>query len=258
MASIWKCGDKYIVQVFGRDGKRVTIRLGRVKEHVALTAKDHIENLRMETTTGVSRPVETTQWLARLDDKTYARIAAAGFVEPRHRPEVLTLGKWIDEYLHKRTDLKPRTIVNLQSARRLLLGFFEKEGPRPLQTITAGDADDWKIWLGEPQRKNGKRYSQAMIGRTIKRAQQFFRAAARKDLIARNPFADMKAPSQVNEKRKEYVPVEVIDHVLDALESDRDPRSQQGHGDRPTPARASDPPSTRPEDDGRCLAWPLV
>ena len=50
----------------------------------------------------------------------------------------------------------------------------------------------------------------------MKRAKQFFRDALRGKLIAENPFADVKAPSQVNESRMAFIDLETAYKVLDA------------------------------------------
>jgi integrase len=80
---------------------------------------------------------------------------------------------------------------------------------KDLADVTAGDADDFGIWLKG-------RYAGATTGRTIRRAQQFFRAAVRQELIVKNPFADARPPSQANEARKFFVTQEAAYKVLDA------------------------------------------
>ena len=80
---------------------------------------------------------------------------------------------------------------------------------KPLAEITAGDANAWVIWLKD-------RYASGTAGRTVNRAKQFFRAAVRREVIGKNPFADAKAPSQVNEARKFFVARDVAYGVLDA------------------------------------------
>jgi integrase len=88
-----------------------------------------------------------------------------------------------------------------------LLEFFGPE--RNLRDINPGDADAWLLWL----RGN---YARGTTGRTVKRARQFFRAAVRNKVINENPFADVKAPSQVNEARKYFVTREDAQKVLEA------------------------------------------
>ena len=75
-------------------------------------------------------------------------------------------------------------VLSEDAARRRLVEYFGKD--KPLGEITEGDADDWIIWL------KGK-YAGATVGRTVRRAQQFFRAALRKRAIPENPFASTLA-----------------------------------------------------------------
>jgi integrase len=117
------------------------------------------------------------------------------------------LKPFLDSFIVKRTDVKPNTRRNLEAAKARLVEFFGPE--KSLRDINPGDADAWLLWL------RGK-YSKGTTGRTVRRARQFFRAAVRNKIISENPFADVKAPSQVNEARKYFVPLEDAQKVLDA------------------------------------------
>jgi integrase len=75
--------------------------------------------------------------------------------------------------------------------------------------ITPADADRFLVFLRE-------RYADGTSGPSIKQAKQFFRAAVRGKLIAENPFADIKAPSQVNDERLEFISLETAYKVLEA------------------------------------------
>ncbi len=50
----------------------------------------------------------------------------------------------------------------------------------------------------------------------MKQARQFFKLAQRKGLIDANPFVDIKAGSQRNEARLEFIGRDIIQKVLDA------------------------------------------
>jgi site-specific recombinase XerD len=56
----------------------------------------------------------------------------------------------------------------------------------------------------------------ATVGREVKRARQFFRAAVRRKLIDENPFTDVAAPPQVNSSRAHFVTREITEKVLAA------------------------------------------
>src|SRR5262249_16618293 len=113
----------------------------------------------------------------------------------------------LDDYIAKRTDVKPLTRRNLEAARDKLVRFFGAD--KCLRDITAGDADAWKTWLKS-------QYANGTTGRAIKFGKRFFRAALRRRLIAENPFEEVAAPSQANEARKFFVSRENAQKVLHA------------------------------------------
>ena len=81
----------------------------------------------------------------------------------------------------------------------------------PLRDNYQGDADSWRLWLITDQK---------LADNTVRRrcglAKQFFRAAQRQRLITENPFADLKATVQRNEKRDYFITREKAQKVLDA------------------------------------------
>ncbi len=193
-----------------KDGKRKTVRLGKACQHLAEEIKVKVEALNAATIAGFAIDDEASKWLSRIGDKLHAKLAAVGLVAPRDPPQArkqACLGEWLETYIAGRTDIKPNTRRNLEAAKARLVEFFGKE--KELSEITEGDADTWIIWLRG-------RYASGTAGRTVRRAKQFFRAAVRRKIIAENPFADAKAPSQINEARKFFVSVETAHKVLDA------------------------------------------
>lgn len=76
--------------------------------------------------------------------------------------------------------------------------------------INAGDCDDWRSNLV------GLGLAPATIGRTVKRARQFFRAAIRKKIIVENPMQDVKAAPQDNKSREYFVTVEETEKIIAA------------------------------------------
>jgi integrase len=93
--------------------------------------------------------------------------------------------------------------------RRCLVEYLGAD--RPLQEITAGDADAWRLWLIEHEK---------LADNTVRRrcgiAKQFFKAAMRRNLIAENPFADLVAAVRHNDKRYYFVTKADAQRVLDA------------------------------------------
>src|SRR5262249_18163930 len=143
------------------DGKRKTIRLGKVTMKQARAFKVKVEALVGQIITGVSDD-EVSRWLAGLDAEMYSKLAAVGLAKPR---DSARLGAFLDGYITQRTDVKPLSRRNLEAARNKLVKFFGAD--KCLRDITAGDADAWKTWL------KGQ-YANGTTGRAIKFGKQFF------------------------------------------------------------------------------------
>src|SRR6516162_8468066 len=169
-----------------------------------------MESINIAAIAGHSIDGGTAEWLGKIGDALHAKLAGAGLVTPRQGklpPIQARLGEFLEGYIVGRTDVRKQTRINLDAARRRLVEYFGVENP--LAEITAGDADAWVIWLKA-------QYANGTVGRTVNRAKQFFRAALRKEIISKNPFADAKAPSQVNEARKFFVTLDAAHKVLNA------------------------------------------
>lgn len=86
-------GTTYRVLLRTTDGKRHTVRLGRVTKKIAETAKRMIESLESAMAAGHSPDRETAEWVGRLGDEIHGRLARAGLVPPREPalPAIITL-----------------------------------------------------------------------------------------------------------------------------------------------------------------------
>jgi integrase len=193
--------------------KRHTVRLGRVSARIAQTATSRIESLVAAKVAGHSLDAETASWVASLHNTIHQRLYRAGLVEPRIRTEhdgrpVVLLADQVERYIHSRAALKPNTVRNYKTTKRLLVEHFG--GNQPIRAINAGHAKDYREWLL-------MRYARATVAREIKRARQFFEYAKDCGSIDVNPFAKVKAGSQKNTKRKAFVSGDVAAKVLEAF-----------------------------------------
>jgi integrase len=205
MASLSTAADgRRTIQFFDADGKRKSIRLGIVPKKTAEALKLRVEALLNAKITNTPWDRDTAAWLAGIGADLADKLAAVGLIEERDQS---TLGDFTASYIQRRTDIKPRTRINLEQCRTRLIDFFGAN--RSLRSLSPGDADNWLLWLKE-------RYADGTTGRAIKRAKQFFRAAVRSKLIPSNPFEDVKPPSMVNESRKQFIGRPTIDRVLQA------------------------------------------
>lgn len=194
------------IQFLGTDGKRRSIRLGKVSLRQAETIKIRVEQLVGAAISGHAPDDQTSRWVAGLDDLLVGKLAQAGLVPKR---ESSTLGPFVDGYIESRTDVKAFTKNTYISGRASLLRFF---GPdKPLRDVNEGDAEDYRRAL----LRDG--YAENTVRLHCRVAKQFFRAAQRRRLIAGNPFEILKGlVSGSNQDRQFFITRDDAENVLDA------------------------------------------
>jgi integrase len=200
-------GGYRVIQFVAGDGKRRSIRLGKVSKRIAEEIRVRVEALNAAVVAGVSWDTETARWVAGLAPALADKLAAVGLIPKRHAQESTRLGTFLERYIAGRTDAKRRTRLNLKMFADRLIAFFGVH--RELTTIKRSDADAWLISLKET-------YAPATVGRTVKGARQLFKAACRAELITRNPFEDVKAAAPPDKDRQCFVSREDTQRVLDA------------------------------------------
>ena len=164
-------------------------------------------------------PDRTATWLADIDpDLRRTKLAKLDLCEPdkdtvpaaESKPAaVQTVAAFIDGYRDRKAAVwKERTRNGAGQDRDSLIKFL---GPdRPLDAVTAGDADKFFDWL------RAEEFAPATIGRRLRRCSQFFRAACREKLITENPFDGIKPPSQENEERFYFVTRAETERLIEA------------------------------------------
>jgi integrase len=190
------------------DGTRKTVRLGKCRDRDAEQVCRHVEALAAATINGQPVSRETAVWVGGIGHKLHDRLARAGLVQAKAAVGATKLGSFIDAYIAGRTDVKPWTVINFKRARKALVDYFG-EG-KPLATITAGDADAFRLAL------LGKGLAENTVRRICGRARQYFRAAIRRELVHRNPFDGIKCAVGANPDRLYFVSREDAEKVLAA------------------------------------------
>lgn len=206
MVSLLKRKSRYVIQL-GTDRSRMTIPLGAVSRAAAETVRTHVRHLERAANTGTMPPAATAQWLEDVSAKIHAKLAVGGLTAGRREKASQALGRFIDGYIAKRTDLKERTLTNLRQSRGKLVEFFGSG--RDLTTITPGEAADWR-------RKLAETLEQPTVAMHVKKARQFFADAISRRLIAENPFLKVKAGAMTNDAKKHYIDLDTIQKVIDA------------------------------------------
>src|SRR5262245_27819536 len=203
------------IQYVGSDGRRHTIRLGRMNAKNAAEIKRRVELLLNAKDSGSSLEAETAKWLAEREGWLRDRLATLGLAEPR--AERMRLGEFLDMYIAGRKDLKPSTLTVLGHTRRCLIEFFGTD--KSLRSITPGDADAWRVWLATEANDRDKErgeLSENTVRRRCGIAKQFFRAAIKLRMLDSNPFSELSAQVRGNRARQQFVTRDEVQKVMDA------------------------------------------
>jgi integrase len=197
------------------DGKRKTIRLGKVTQRAADAIKVKVEALLAAAMSGCPWEPETARWVADLQDDLAGKLASAGLI-PRRASSALA--DFLQAYIDGRTDLKPRTLAKIRTTQQYLVDRFGAE--KSLRDISPGDADAFRLFLLEKGHGENTARNHISIENTARKhiaiAKQIFHAAARLRLIPSNPFADLKSGTQANPERFYFVSLDAAYQVLDA------------------------------------------
>lgn len=214
MASLFgdelKAGRTWRVQVMV-DGRRRTIRFGKMPKKQAESACRHIEALAACRIDGSAPPEATSHWLKTLSETLRDRLVKAGLASPAEKQLVMNVGELIDEYKATRfSGLRRGTQrVNEQAfaAMRMIFGT-----EKPILNITPGDAEDFRI----KQLAGG--YAEATVRKRCGIASKLFRYAIKRRLIDRDPFADAEVPrSSVATKNHAFIDSADAKRVLEEL-----------------------------------------
>jgi integrase len=196
-----------IIQFAAADGKRRSIRFGKVPLKQAREVKTKVEYLNAAIISAMPLDAETASWLCQIGNELSDKFAAVGLIPKRASAR---LGDFLSGFIAERGELKRNTRLTLEAAKRFLIEFFGKD--KPLRDISAGDADAWLLWLDS-------KYAKATSGCNVKKAKQFFKVALRRKLITENPFVEVKAHPQTNEARKCFISREDAAKALEACPS---------------------------------------
>ena len=186
--------------------KGQSIRLGFCDKKSAQTALAFIERLIAVRRLGGAPDGETIAWMNRLDDTVYRRLVRAGLATPREPNECATLKQLTDKFTST-ASCKDATAVFYSHTIRNLLAYFTD---RPLNTITAATADDFRTWLAKDQN-----LAIATVARRVIACRTIWNKAIRWGMAKENPFTGVKAGLQANEARKQFVPAAMVQQILD-------------------------------------------
>ena len=203
------------IQFVAGDGKRRSIRLGKmtIKDAREITTK--VVTLNGAAIAGTGWDPDTAAWVGSRKSKLYDKLAKVGLVPKRVAAERATLERFIDSFMAKR-HAKP---ASKEIWRQGKLGLIEFYGPnRALTDITPGLADDFKAFLqakavksraAEPGNTTPiKTLAPMTVRKRLQFAKMVFRAAARHKLIEENPFNDVTIEAAVPDRMHYVTPAD--------------------------------------------------
>ncbi|QDT89175.1 tyrosine-type recombinase/integrase [Gimesia algae] len=201
-----KLNGRKSIQFKGHDGKRKTLRLGKVSMKTAEGVRAQVEHLLAHRITKHSLDRSTAQWLTEIEPELRNRLVSVGLIDAR---ESTRLEDYCEAYYKMReTDTKPNTQKKYRNALNYIYEFFTRE--KLLKDITPGDCDEWRLWLVQ------KKLAENTVRKHCAVAKVFFNNAVRRKLIEENPFQDLKATSVPNKSREYFITAEETEKVLTA------------------------------------------
>jgi len=192
------------VQFIAGDGRRRSIRLGKVSREAAESVKLRVEQLLTCRITGHAMSRDLALWVRDLDDVLHGKLAAVGLVERRN---TFSLGEAIDAFKTSRAGCKATTRTQYGRTFNHLLRYFGESFD--LRKLTPREADAW--WAD--MHKRGLAVS--TIGRTVRTARSLLEQARRDGLDMPNPFAHLSGSSPSNPKRLMFIERDVVQRVID-------------------------------------------
>ena len=209
MASIArdKNGSRRILFV-APDGRRPTIRLGRVAQRTAEGIKYRVEQL-LEAL-HFKQPVEgeLAQWVTGLEPRMAKKLAAVGLIANPEAKATATLGPFLQAWLAARKgDYKPASLIAWGQVIDALTGYLGADCPLADVTPAKGEAFRQSMLAADLRATT--------IHKRLQHARMFFAHAKRQGFVDANPFEFVRhRPGDASERRA-YVPAA---DVLRAIE----------------------------------------
>jgi len=188
-------------------GKYRTIYCGRMSKADAAFLKLRVEALVSVQGLGNPPTGELAAWLATVGDDVYGKLVNVGLVEPREAVAMPTVDAFINAYLADRVDVKASTLTAMHQSRIWLVRYLGEA--RKLDDVTTADADGYKAHMIREKK------SKAHINKRIRYARHFFAIALRRKLVQDNPFGHLRGAVVGNPARREFVPANVIEQVIE-------------------------------------------
>ncbi len=206
MASITReANGRRTIQFVGTDGKRRSIRLGKMSQRMAEAIKTKVEHLAAAAESGGPLDSETARWVAEIGDDLADKLAAVSLIPERERA---TLGDFLQEYIMSRIDVKPASKVVWHHVERNLIDFLGTG--RSVRSVTESEAEAFRLYLV------GEKLASTTVAKRLQFARQFFRTMLKRKLIDANPFADVRHQGGDCSERQFFIDRASTTQLIDA------------------------------------------
>ena len=206
MASISKdTSGNRTIQFIGADGKRRSIRLGKVNAKLAESFKLKVETLASSVASKIPLDSETSVWLGSIGNDLAGKLAAVGLMPQRQSRK---LGAFLNAYIEgRKAELKPATIITLRRVADDLGTVFGTDAD--LRGIGPEEAESFKTFYVQ------KGLAGATIHRRLKMARMLFGCARKRKLVSENPFDDVNHKNANPDERSHYITREDTMKLID-------------------------------------------
>lgn len=188
-----------------QDGRRRSIRLGKITKRNAERFLIYFERLLEARSLGLPPDPETQRWLADMHPDLVQRLAEAGLAEAKQR---VRLGQFLRDWLTRRSDYGPGTRDVWGRSINDLLAYFGPE--KPIADIKTEDAEAFRRHL-----KDSRKLSDATINKRLGQIRTFFREAIRLGFTSSNPFEFVTHRVGALKRNWRYVSVEEVEQVIE-------------------------------------------
>ena len=194
---------------FRFDGRRRSLRLGKVTQRQAESVRVKIEGIIAANQSNLPMDGETSAWIGGISDELHERLAQVGMVKAKSPVADRRIGAFIDRFNADRPDSQTRTLINMLQVRRWLVAFFGEL--KDMAEINAVDANNFRLFMI----KAG--LAEATYHRHLGRCRQLFKRAIKLGILrGENPFADMSVTVRANKDRQFFVSRESADKLIAA------------------------------------------
>jgi len=193
-----------VIQFEAADGRRRSIRLGKVSVRDAQSVQRFVDDLVGAMLLQRSPAPSTVAWVKSIDGKLYDRLAAVGLVKPRASDR---LDVFLQSFIDAASTVKASTLLTYERGRKHLVEWFGAD--RSMRSITAGDADAWWSWMV------GKRgLARNTARKSVQLAKQFWKSAKRQQVVDVCPFDHLAGTVRANRQRDRFITREQTERLL--------------------------------------------